>query len=298
MENLIKLLDVVIWPGVVLFIAIMIRKPIKALLPFLDKFKYKDLEIKFRADLDQITEDAKEAGIDLPAEIEGEIILKLAEISPSSAILESWKELESSARQKVEELIPRDANLKHVPQRPIAYLEHNGALIPSTARTLLKLKQLRNQTAHTSDMTITKQDAIEYASLSNAIKNQIEAIRELPRIKLTALTLLILEINRLIDSGNCTDITIEDAHTAIVEKRIIPFLSEAAQDSVSFSLYGPDGPYRDFVEYYHEEMHNLHCCHAGDERRKWGIENLGLCLLLAWTNEIIQQGAGWYPSNN
>jgi len=36
--------------------------------------------------------------------------------------------------------------------------------------------------------------------------------------------------------------------------------------------------------------------YAGNERRKWGIENLGLCLLLAWTNKIIQQGSGWYPN--
>jgi hypothetical protein len=35
--------------------------------------------------------------------------------------------------------------------------------------------------------------------------------------------------------------------------------------------------------------------YSGDERKKWGVENSGLCLLLAWTNEIIQQGSGWHP---
>jgi hypothetical protein len=43
-------------------------------------------------------------------------------------------------------------------------------------------------------------------------------------------------------------------------------------------------------------MYQMYGGYAGNERRKWGIENLGLCLLLAWTNEIIQQGSGWYPS--
>ncbi|QDE27997.1 hypothetical protein FIV45_12300 [Paremcibacter congregatus] len=37
--------------------------------------------------------------------------------------------------------------------------------------------------------------------------------------------------------------------------------------------------------------------YAGQHRRKWGVENNGLCLLLVWTNEIIQRGTGWYPSD-
>jgi hypothetical protein len=29
--------------------------------------------------------------------------------------------------------------------------------------------------------------------------------------------------------------------------------------------------------------------YAGDENRRWGISHNGICLLLAWTNEIVQQ---------
>ena len=36
MDNLIKFLDVLAWPGVVLIVAFMLRKPIKALLPFVE----------------------------------------------------------------------------------------------------------------------------------------------------------------------------------------------------------------------------------------------------------------------
>ena len=55
-----------------------------------------------------------------------------------------------------------------------------------------------------SDVKITKEDALEYSSLAKAILKQIEAIRELPRIKLTALTLIISELSHLIDSGKYT----------------------------------------------------------------------------------------------
>ena len=37
-------------------------------------------------------------------------------------------------------------------------------------------------------------------------------------------------------------------------------------------------------------MNNIYGGYAGVERRKWGVENLGLCLVLAWTAEMITQG--------
>lgn len=297
MENLINFLDVVVWPCVVLIVLFILRKPIKALLPYVKTIKYKDLEVNFRKGLDQIKEEAIEAGIDIQTGIgDRSEIYKLTESSPTSAILESWKELEVSAKRKVEELAPRETKFRNPLQRPIAYLEHTGALNPSTTRTVRDLQSLRNQAAHSTKLKITKEDAIEYISLSKSIMKQVEAIRELPRIKLTALTLLILELNHLIDSGKYNNIGIEDVYNAIKQKQIIPYLRESTKADSDFSLYGEDGPYSGFVEYYHEQMYQIYGGSAGNERRKWGVENLGLCLLLAWTNEIIQQGAGWYPS--
>lgn len=297
MDNLIKFLDVVIWPCVVFIIIFILRKPIKSLLPFVENIKYKDFEVKFRKELDQIKEEAKDAGIELQTEIsEKTEIYKLIEVSPASAILESWKELEISARKKVEELAPKETKFKNILQRPISYLEYTGALTPSTARALRELQSLRNQAAHSAELKMTRENAIEYASLAKAILKQIESIRELPRIKLTALTLLIFELNHLIDSGKYDKITIQDVNQAIEEKRVIPFLAETTRGDSDLSLYGSDGPYSAFVEYYHEQMYQIYCGYAGNERRKWGVENLGLCLLLAWTSEIIQQGAGWHPN--
>lgn len=297
MENLIRLLDVIIWPAVVLFVVFMLRKPIKALLPFVENIKYKDFEVKFRKDLDQAKEEAQEAGIELQTKIDEKTeIYKLIEVSPASAILESWKELEVSARKKVKELAPRDTKFRNLLHRPIAYLEYTGALIPSTARTVRDLQSLRNQAAHSTELKLTKEDAIEYISLSKGILKQIEAIKELPKIKLTALTLIILELNHLIDSGKYNHITIDDVHKAIEQKKIIPYLKETTKGDSDFSFYGGNGPYSGFVEYYHEQMYQIYGGYAGNERRKWGVENLGLCLLLAWTNEIVQQGSGWYPN--
>jgi len=298
MENLIKLLDVIAWPSIVIIIIFMLRQPIKSLLPFVENIKYKDFEVKFRNDLHQVKQDAKDAGLELQTDIDEKTkIYKLIEDSPSSAILVAWKDLENTAKKKVAELAKSESKFKNVLQRPIAYLEYTGALIPSTARAVRELQSLRNQAAHSAELKLTREDALEFISLSGTILKQIEAIRELPRIKLTALTFLILEYNHLIDSGKYNSISIDDIHEAIKKKRIIPYLREITSSDSDFSFYDKNGPYSNFVEYYHEQMNQILEGYAGQERRKWGVEKSGLCLLLAWTNEIIQQGAGWYPRN-
>ena len=53
-----------------------------------------------------------------------------------------------------------------------------------------------------------------------------------------------------------------------------------------------DGPYANFPSFYDDQMESLANATAGS---KFGVENSGRCLLIAWTNELIQQGAGWYP---
>jgi len=56
--------------------------------------------------------------------------------------------------------------------------------------------------------------------------------------------------------------------------------------------------WRGFDRFYTQSLQSIYYGYAGDERRKWGIQNSGICLLLAWTNEIIQMGSGWHPTTN
>ena len=56
------------------------------------------------------------------------------------------------------------------------------------------------------------------------------------------------------------------------------------------SLYFED------IQIYHKHMQDIYYGYAGQHRRKWGVENNGLNLILAWTNEIIQQGKNWSPA--
>jgi len=296
MEHFISLIDVLAWPATVLIVIWLARNPLKRLLPNVENVRYKEFEISFRKQLEQVKEDvgAEQANTEIIAN--NSEIEKLLEISPAAAVIESWKKIERVAISKVNKLAPKDSKFKSIERRPIDYLEYTGALIPSTMRAVREMRSLRNQAAHSERDVISKETAKEYHSLASAIALQIGGITELPKAKLTALTLLILELNHLIDTGKYNDITVDEVYVEIENKNILPFLGKRTKGISDFSMYSNDGPYSDFADFYHQQMLSLYDGYAGDHRRKWGVENLGLCLLLAWTNELIQQGAGWYPS--
>lgn len=113
---------------------------------------------------------------------------------------------------------------------------------------------------------------------------------------LTLLTLLILQLNKLIDTGKYDNITIEEIHNYINDGTILVFLRRRSQDDIDLSIHLDTNLYGDFQIFYVKQLQSIFDAYSGDEKRKWGVQNKGLCLLLAWTNEIIQQGSGWIPN--
>ena len=112
-------------------------------------------------------------------------------------------------------------------------------------------------------------------------------------MKHTDLTLLILQLNHLLDTGKYDDITIEHVHRHINEGTILQFLRERAGSDIDLSVHLNPNADDDFERFYLKHLQSIYDAYAGDENRRWGVENKGLCLLIAWTNEILQQGSGW-----
>jgi len=109
-------------------------------------------------------------------------------------------------------------------------------------------------------------------------------------VKVSALTSLIFHINSLIDSGKYGDITIDEVRKAIDEKKVLRFLQERAGSDVDLSLHLENSAYGNFEAYFETNINDIYGAYLGKERRKWGIEHSGLCLILALTNEIVQRG--------
>lgn len=108
----------------------------------------------------------------------------------------------------------------------------------------------------------------------------------------TTLTLLILELNKMADSGRYDDLTIDEAYEQIDRGTVLEFLHEREGERSNMNYYLKDEEFRRF---YRVSLQGLYGGYAGDHGRKWGVRNKGIHLLLAWTNELVQLGTGWKP---
>jgi len=296
-DQIICLIDILVWPVTIFLLILLARRPIQRLIPFIQRIRYKDFELEFSKKLAEVAADVGESSLlESEGSEERDKIYALVDVSPASAVIEAWKSLEQAAQEKVRQLAPKDETFQDPLRRPLDYLDHKGVLVPSAASATRDLRMLRNQAAHAGAGEISREDALKYAALASRIRTQIEAITELPTVMLAALTQLILGLNHLIDSRKYDDITIDEVYGWIETKSILPSLKTRAMGDIDLSLFGKEGPYSHFASFYHDQMERLAGGYAGDHGRKWGVENLGLCLLLAWSNELIQLGSGWYPN--
>lgn len=104
-------------------------------------------------------------------------------------------------------------------------------------------------------------------------------------MKYNMLTHFIFEINRAIDTGKHQGITVAEVEKHIEAGSLFEFLKTTIP-GLDLSLM--DASVRAELA---KELKDLLGGYKGDERRKWGIENSGLCLLVAWAAETIQQKA-------
>lgn len=150
------------------------------------------------------------------------------------------------------------------------------------------------------DNTEALKEEIKRLSIENKQLKELQYERMNPKrasqLRLSLLTLLVLSINSAIDSGKYKNISIDQAYDAIERKEVINFLKENTEHDFSmFSTKRGDLYFKD-IEIYQQHMQDIYYGYAGQHRRKWGVENNGLALILAWTNEVIQQGKHWIPA--
>jgi len=93
LEFISSLATALAWPGAVLALALVLRKPLAELIPLLQRMKYRDFEMEFRR---RVSEAREEAGVEDEASTEAEPtpeearIIELAKVSPRAAVTEAW----------------------------------------------------------------------------------------------------------------------------------------------------------------------------------------------------------------
>jgi hypothetical protein len=102
-------------------------------------------------------------------------------------------------------------------------------------------------------------------------------------VKLVKLTYIILELNAALDTGKYDDVPLLEASQHIDAGDLISWLKSRVPD-VDLGLLTEED-----ANEYQAGLADIFGGYGGAERRKWGVERRALCLLIAWTNELVQR---------
>lgn len=113
-------------------------------------------------------------------------------------------------------------------------------------------------------------------------------------MNLIHLTFLILQLNHLVDYGYHDGVSLDEVKGHISKGDVLDWLGEKFDGRIDLSLYRANAEAREGIT---KGLQQILGGYDGAERRKWGVQHNGICLLIAWTNEIIQQCAVKLPDS-
>lgn len=161
------------WPGTLIVVLLLLRKPLVSLIPFMHKLKFKEFEMEFSEKVQSLKSEAeidKTSEVDTPA-------MNILSFSTRAAVLEAWIELENVAASIAASFwsssntspFKNYAKLGH-------YLHQCGVLNDSQLNSFDELRKLRNQLAHTEEVELTENDAKAYIMVASNLVNQIKLL--------------------------------------------------------------------------------------------------------------------------
>lgn len=165
------------WPLTILAILLLVRRPLLRLIPLLRKLKWKELELEFEEKIIELKTEAAQA---LPAPPATQQLMKqspsrleqLVEISPRTAIIEAWIQLEHAARRALSQRLP-DTRVAWSSGQLGELLASHSLLEKNKLEVYNSLRKLRNQAAHHEDFTIEPRTALDYVVLAQALTNYL-----------------------------------------------------------------------------------------------------------------------------
>jgi hypothetical protein len=169
------------WPLAALGIFLTLRKHLLARLPDLDVLEWKDVKFRFNQQVHEVATEARQALPEpevtrLPPLSDEAQHLRLAELSPRAAILESWIALEDAAtaalKRKGTTLTDRELRQ---PSVLVQALVDVGLLNEAQRQVVSELRTLRNAAAHATELKITSQTAREFVTIASAFERLIRA---------------------------------------------------------------------------------------------------------------------------
>lgn len=182
LEFIASLVNSLAWPGAVVILVLILRKPLSGLIPLLQRLKYKDLEIEFGKRVEEISEEIvatlpRPTLKYVPSPSESHAI-QLAEVSPRAAVVEAWREVERAVIGAAErhDLSTGKEQGRVTSLRAIRSLEQAELVERDKVRLLNDVRVLRNQAAHAPEFALSKDSAVEYVSAAHQLTSFLDSL--------------------------------------------------------------------------------------------------------------------------
>lgn len=101
----------------------------------------------------------------------------------------------------------------------------------------------------------------------------------------THLTGLLYQLNHALDTGLYDSITVDEIEEQAESRQVFSYLKGKLGRDLDISLFS-EADLKEVSRCYKTALDTF------DPRRKMGVENRGLCLVIGWTLELIQQQLG------
>jgi hypothetical protein len=136
--------------------------------------KHGDTELSFGKELNEAREIAEHAGVTIlrPSSSFSAQLLQLASNSPTAAIIEGWKSLESSLKALAERAGVQWQSLP----KTISTMGKAGYISADLNKILRYLLSLRDKAVHEPSTAITEGEAIEFLMLARSIAERVQQV--------------------------------------------------------------------------------------------------------------------------
>lgn len=165
------------WPVATIIVILLLRDEIKQLLRLVKKLKAGPVEAEFEREVKELAAaaDSNEPPLPpAPVNADQQFLIKLAEVSPRSAILEAWRRVETAIFKTIDQhaiyVSPREANS---PYAAVRALTKDGYISNDELALYHDLRTLRNQAAHKEEFDPNLEAALSYISLSAKLEKAV-----------------------------------------------------------------------------------------------------------------------------
>jgi hypothetical protein len=180
-ENWIGLIEVTIWPIVLLSFFLIFRSQLPSIFKFIQTIKYKDFEISLSKEIKTLEESAKKIDVVDSLEnnkkklIDQELYL-LAATSPREAMLSSWKKIEALARDVVQGYLdPEDGEVDTFSPMFVRWALGTKFILKNEhLRVFDELKSVRNKLSHNDFMEPSESESLAYINAVQKIHSYLE----------------------------------------------------------------------------------------------------------------------------